>query len=381
MSDAHSLTTAVNQAIESALEDHRIVGTVVMVAKGDEVIYRRAAGLQDRENAINMQQDAIFRLSSITKPLVSVAAMRLVERGLIGLEQPVTQWLHDFRPKLRDGSEPVILIHHLLAHMSGLSYGFLEPEESEYHLFNVSDGLDQPGLELRENLQRLAKAPLLFNPGSAWKYSLATDVLGAVLEAATGLTLAQIIRQEITEPLALRDSDFAVSDPSRLAVPYANAEPRPLRMTHETALPLWGGKVKFHPDRILHPGSYPSGGCGMAGTAEDILRFLMHIKPGGSALIRPETLEIMLKDHAGPEAQALGPGWGFGYGWAVLSDPEMAASPQAKGTLQWGGVYGHSWFVDTENDLRVVILTNTAFEGMCGQLVNDIRDAVYGSLS
>lgn len=243
MSDVQSLSFLVNSSIDNALKEQRIVGTVVMIAKGEDILYRRAAGKLDRENAIDMRQDAIFRLSSVTKPLVSVAAMRFVERGLLDLEQPVTHWLKDFRPKLQDNSEPVITLHHLLAHMAGLSYGFLEPEDSAYHKLQVSDGLDQPGLELSENLRRLAKAPLAFEPGSAWRYSLATDVIGAVLEAVTGKSLEYIIRQEITEPLNLSDTSFRVSDHSRLAVPYANVQDKvPLRMMGDTSLELWGGR-------------------------------------------------------------------------------------------------------------------------------------------
>lgn len=381
MSNTQSQYSLVSTSIDNAIKDQRVVGAVVLVAKGNEIIHKYAAGKLDRENSVEMRHDAIFRLSSVTKPIVSVAAMRLVEKGIINLNQPVTDWLNDFRPKLDDGSQPVITIHHLLSHMSGLSYGFLEPEDSSYHDLRISDGLDQPGLQLSENLKRLSNAPLAFEPGTNWRYSLSTDVLGAVLEAATGKSLAQIIQQEITEPLNIVDTSFNVLDDSRLAVPYANSEHgSPVRMDGDTSLELWGGKVKFNPERILHPNSYASGGCGMAGTALDILKFLMSIRVSEDLLIEPETLAIMMKDYAGPDAQALGPGWGFGYGWAILDDPKLAVSPQSKGTLQWGGVYGHSWFIDPENDLTVVLLTNTAFEGMCGKLVNDVRDAVYNSL-
>ncbi|WP_342648770.1 serine hydrolase domain-containing protein [Pseudomonas sp. REB1044] len=377
MSYIESLSTLVDHSIDKALEEQRIVGAVVMVAKDGQVLYRRASGKLDREGDTAMREDAIFRLSSVSKPMVTVAAMRLVERGVIHLGQPVTHWLKDFRPKLQNGTEPTITVHHLLAHVSGLSYGFFEPEGSAYHALQISDGLDQPGLSLNENLRRLAKAPLAFEPGSSWRYSLATDVLGAVLEAATGHSLAQIIREEITRPLGLPDTGFNVTDRARLAVPYANAEGAPVRMDGDVSLELWGGQVKFNPERILHPESYASGGCGMAGTAQDVMQFLLKLQSGEQSLVKPETLSMMMKDHAGPQAQSLGPGWGFGYGWAVLDNPDAAATPQAKGTLQWGGVYGHSWFIDPVNNFTAVILTNTAFEGMSGQLVNDVRDAIY----
>ena len=116
----------------------------------------------------------------------------------------------------------------------------------------------------------------------------------------------------------------------------------------------------------------------MAGTAGDVLRFLEAIRSGGAPIVGDKTIEMMRTDQVGPQAESRGPGWGFGYGWAVLVDPAVAGSPQAPGTLQWGGAYGHSWFIDRENEVSMVALTNTAFEGMAGAFPVDIRNAVYG---
>lgn len=378
MSQQGSLASRLDVAIDAALTENRLVGAVVMVARDGEVHYRRAAGLLDREAGQPMQEDAIFRLSSVTKPLVAAATMRLVERGIIALDQPVTRWLPAFRPALGDNSRPEITLHQLLSHTSGLSYRFLEPEGSAYHRLAVSDGLDQPGLALDDNLRRLTQAPLSFAPGSGWRYSLGFDVLGKVLETATGKPLADIMREEVTGPLGMVDTGFAVTDRTRLAAAYANGDEIPDRMEGDVAVPLWEGVVRFSPDRILDPASYASGGAGMAGTAADILTFLEMIRTGGASILKPETVTEMTRDQVGPQAETQGPGWGFGYGWAVLVDPAAAATPQAKGTLQWGGVYGHNWFVDPANGLSIVILTNTAFEGMIGQFVTDVRDAVYG---
>ena len=367
-------------AIDRAVEERRIVGAVVLVAHRGEPIYSRVAGLADRERRVPMREDSIFLLASVTKPIVTAAAMRLIEMGRMSLDDPVTRWLPLFTPRLADGRIPTITLRHLLTHTAGLSYRCFEPCDSPYQALNVSDGLDQPGLSLAENLRRLAQAPLVYEPGTAWRYSLAIDVLGAVIEAASGRSLPEAIRDLVTHRLGMRDTDFAIVDRARLAVPYACGSPEPARMTDGMVVPLDGAPITFVPTRILDAASYPSGGAGMAGAASDVLRFLEVIRTGRDSRLLATTVEQMMTCHVGPEAQAWGPGWGFGFGWAVLDDPTRAATPQSKGTIQWGGVYGHSWFVDRAQSLSVVVLTNTAFEGMSGTLPGDIRDAIYTAL-
>lgn len=371
----------IDAAIDKALADRRIVGAVVLVAQGGDIVHRRAAGHLDREAGAAMREDAIFRLASITKPIVAAATLRLVEEGRLDLDAPVTAWLPDFRPALPDGTVPEIRLRHLLTHTSGLSYGFLEPAGSAYHRLKVSDGLDQPGLSLHDNLSRLAAAPLAFAPGTGWRYSLGLDVLGGVLERVEGRGLADIVRDRVTAPLGLVETGFAVRDAGRLAKPYADGTPEPVAMTDGMRVPFFDTVATFAPSRILDAASYPSGGAGMAGTAGDVLTFLEAIRTGGAPILRAETVERMASDQVGAEAETQGPGWGFGHGWAVLVDPAPTGTPQAAGTLQWGGAYGHSWFVDRANALTVVALTNTAFEGMSGAFPAEIRDAVYGRVS
>lgn len=368
----------IDQVIDNALAERRIVGAVVLVASNGQIVYRRAAGLSDREADAPMREDTIFRLASVTKPFVTAAAMRLIEAGHLSMDAPVTRWLPDFRPALPDGSRPEITIRHLLTHTSGLGYGFLEAEDGPYRRLNVSDGLDQPGLSLEENLSRLAAAPLAFAPGTGWRYSLGLDVLGGILEKLKDQSLAQIVREQVTIPLGLPDTDFSVRDLSRLVKAYADSDPEPVPMTDGMAVPLYGVDAIFAPSRILDSRSYPSGGAGMAGTASDVLGLLEVVRTGGSPILKAETIASMIADQVGSQVQAQGPGWGFGYGWAVLVDPAQTGTPQAAGTLQWGGAYGHNWFVDHANSLSVVVLTNTAFEGMGGAFPTDIRNAVYG---
>jgi len=266
----------------------------------------------------------------------------------------------------------------LLTHTSGQSYGFEEPAESDYHRLNISDGLDQPGLSLDENLHRLSQAPLAFAPGTRWRYSLGIDVLGAVIAKAAGESLPQAVRDRVTGPLGLSDTGFAVTDPARLVTPYADGKPVPVRMTDTMAVPFGEGFIRFAPSRALDTTSYPSGGAGMVGTAGDLLHFLETIRTQGALILKAETVRAMMTDRVGAEVKTQEPGWGFGYGWAVLNDPAQAATPQSKGTIQWGGVYGHSWFVDPVRKLTVVAFTNTAVEGMSGEFSKDVRNAIYG---
>src|SRR5262249_35025185 len=157
-----------------------IVGAVVTVAKGGHIALERAIGLADREERVPMRVGTPFRYASLTKPIVAAAALGLVEEGVLALDAGITRWLPDFRPAFA-GRPAGITVRHLLTHTSGLSYGFFEPGTGPYHAANVSDGLDQPGLSLDENLRRLAGAPLAFAPGAAFLYSLSFDVLGGVM--------------------------------------------------------------------------------------------------------------------------------------------------------------------------------------------------------
>jgi CubicO group peptidase (beta-lactamase class C family) len=373
-----ALAARLDKVVDAAVAEQRLVGTVVLVARDGKVVYHRAAGLADRETGRQMREDAVFRFSSVTKPFVSIAVMKLVEDGTLRLDEPVTKWLPDFKPKLADGTTPVITLRQLLNHTSGLTYGLAEKPSHPYHQLGVSDGIDNSGLTLDENMRRLGQAPLAFPPGSAWRYSLAIDVLGSVVEKATGKPLPQVVAESVTRPLGLTDSGFVARDPARLTAAYFNAQPAPKRMTDNLDVSLGAGAVRFAPSRATDKTAFPSGGAGMVGTAGDVLTLLETVRQGGAPILKAATVAEMMKDQAGVQAATQGPGWGFGYGWAVLDDPAVAKTPQGAGTLAWGGVYGHNWFVDPKNRLTVVIMTNTAFEGMNGPFTTQVRDAVYG---
>jgi CubicO group peptidase (beta-lactamase class C family) len=371
-----------DHVIDRALKEHRIVGGVLLVARHGELVYRRAAGLANREARTPMREDTLFRLASVTKPIVAMAFMRLVEQGLASLRDPVARWLPYFTPSLPDGRAPVITLHHLLSHTSGLGYGFQEGFDSVYRQLGISDGLDISDLTLEENLRRLAKAPLYFEPGTAWRYSLSMDVIGAVIEKITEKSLPDAISEIITKPLGMQNTRFVIDAGKNPATPYANATPEPVRIADGMEVPLpealGGHCVRFAPSRAFDASAFPSGGTGMIGSADDVLRLIEVIRNQGAPVLSHTSLAQMTSPQV-EQTESLQPGWGFGYGWAVIADPALSKTPQGKGTLQWGGVYGHCWFVDPMLGYSVALLTNTAYEGMIGPLTLQVRDAIYGS--
>jgi CubicO group peptidase (beta-lactamase class C family) len=238
--------------------------------------------------------------------------------------------------------------------------------------------MDQPGLSFEENLSRIAEAGLFFPPGAAWLYSVGMDVLGAAMQAAAGKPLGEVIAERVTRKLGMADTGFSVSDRARLAAAYADGPP-PVRMgaTHTVPFAELSG-IRFAPDRIFDPASFPSGGAGMACSAPDFLSFLEAIRGGGGPVVSAATAQAMRTNQTGGHAIVTsGPGWGFGFGGAVMLDPAASGSPLPAGAWMWGGVYGHSWFVAGETSF--VLMTNTSTEGMSGRLSQELFAAVAAS--
>lgn len=381
-------TARIDTAIDAALADKRIVGGVVLVMRDGAIVYRRAAGLADRERALPMREDALFRLASLTKPVVTAAALRMAELGKIALADPVTRYLPAFRPTLPSGEMPTITLRHLLTHIAGLSYGFMQPPDGSYHRAGVSDGLGEPGLMMADELDRIVRAGLAYPPGASWAYSVAMDVLGAVLEAAEGADLETLVQKYVSAPLGAASLSFDVrsEDRTRLVTPYADAPGEPARMPDDgqrvhfpSGIPVYAGLagVSLSPARVFDKRSFRSAGGGMNGTATDMLKFVEAIRTGGAPILSGESAAAMMTVQTGDlPIINRGPGWAFGFGGSILTDPAAAASPQSPGTFGWGGVWGHTWFIDPARRLSVVSLSNTALEGMMGRTVRDLRDAI-----
>ncbi|MBT2284277.1 beta-lactamase family protein [Paenibacillus polymyxa] len=381
--DMTTLHNYVDEAIDRALSEKRIVGTVVQVALGGELVYSRAAGFADREQKRTMSENALFRLASVTKPIVSTAALALISQGKLSLHDPVTRWLPAFRPKLANGQDALISVHQLMTHTAGLTYRFFQEDQGTYELAGVSDGMDWSEISLEENLQRLASVPLLYEPGNMWRYSIATDVLGAVIEKVTGLSLREAVQMLVTHPLHMTDTDFVAVDSDRLTAAYADGSEEP-RLLHKELeqIPFIEGTAGFRlaPNRANHTSAYLSGGAGMVGSTGDFLTLLETLRQGGKPILTEAVAAKMSTNQIGELVMPYWPGRGFGLGFTVLKDPVAASTPESPGTWRMGGTYGHSWFVDPKEELSVAAFTNTALEGMSGQYTTDICDAIYAGI-
>ena len=343
-----------DQVIEAALGS-RIVGCVVLVRQGGREVYARAAGLADREAGRAMHEDAVFRLASVTKPVVAACVLRMVDLGFLRLEDPVTRFLPEFRPRCPDGSEAVITIRHLLTHTSGLTYGGGG---------DFPRGLAGPLISLDEVMRRLAAEPLMFAPGTGWEYGMSIDVLGAVVAAVNGSDVAGAVARYVTGPLGMVDTVFGVSDVARLAVPYHDGPP-PIRMEGEVTF----SETPFSVPRIFQDAPQ-SGGAGMAGTAGDVMRLL--------EALRGDFLSAGLREAA--FANQIGDlpreaGKRFGYLGAITV---AAGAAMPVGAVDWGGAWGHNWVVDRASGTTIVVCTNTTFEGCNGPFREEVARAVFG---
>jgi len=372
------------QRLLQQVHPQRLVGAVVLVREHGALRHASATGLADRESATPMQRDQLFRLASVSKPLLSTVILGLVAEGVLDLDAPVQRWLRDFRPALADGSTPAISLRQLLSHSSGLGYRFLEADaKGPYARAGVSDGMDANPLSLADNVRRIAQAPLLFAPGSQWLYSLGVDVAGAVAEAATGESLQALFERLLAAPLGLRDTAFAARNAARLATPYVSDTPQPHRLREGEVVAPFEGTVgiEYSLARATDASRFPSAGAGLVGSADEVMAVLEALRDvQRSGLLPPALAAEMASPQVGEQGPPEPAGWGFGLGFAVLRDAAASGTPQSAGTWRWGGAYGHSWFVDPARGLSVVALTNTLYEGMDGAFVDELRDAVYADL-
>lgn len=370
-----SIAERVNRMIDKSIAGETITGAVVLVYQDGKPLLERAAGWADREARVPVRLDTIFRYASVSKPIVATAALVMIDAGLFGLDDLVVDHLPWFRPKTADGQQAPITIRHLLTHTSGLLYDPALELLDDGRVMTL--GLGNTDLGLEENFSRHNDIPLAFAPGARWGYSFATDILGAVIAAVNGSSLEEAVVAHVAGPLGMQDARFHVTDPSRLAVPYADAPLRPERMPDPwVAGEDAGWRAEFSPGRIFNPKAFQSGGAGMAGTAHDVMRLLETLRTGGAPLLKPETATAALSNQIGDiEGE---PGYRFTFVGGLVVDPTAAVTALPKGAIQWGGVYGNTWFIDPAERLTVVSLTNNALEGCIGLYPGRLRAAVYG---
>ena len=369
-----------SDALARLINTGRLPGAVWMVHRHGALGCFESLGALDPVRGLPMRADAIFRIYSMTKPIVSVALMMLAEQGRVLLRDLVSKYLPEFvrarvgverggQLELKLPNRPMT-VHDLLRHTAGLTYEFLEP--SAVRLRYVEAKLFARDRSSAEHCAALAALPLMHEPGSVWDYSRATDVLGRVVEVLSGQTLGEHLRGAIFEPLGMLDTGFAVpvEQHVRLAEPFA--------LNPDTGVP-----VSLYDARV--PAALEGGGGGLLSTAADYARFLHLLLNGGSLegrrLLGHKTVEFMTADHLGAlprSGDVLPPGHGFGLGFAVKTDLGMHTEPGSVGTYGWSGAAGTAFFVDPKESMFAMIMVQAP--GQLDEVRELFRQLVYAAV-
>jgi len=361
-----------------------IPGAALLIVRNGKIAFYDSFGWLDAATKTPMPKDAIFRIYSMSKPITSVAAMILVEQGKLFLNDPVQKYIPAFADMKvaveKSGAPSVdlvpavrpITVQDLMRHTSGLTYGFLPgtPVAKMYQDANLF-GTDGTNADFA---QAIAKLPLAVQPGSSWNYSHSTDVLGRVIEVASGKSLYQFEKENILDPLGMSDTGFSV--------PFAKqdliAEPLPTDNKVVGTSPVSNPRL---------PAKWEAGGQGMVSTAFDYAKFLQMLQNGGALdghrILSPATVAFMAADHLGqigpgPTTYLPGPGYGFGIGFAVRRQAGVAAYEGSVGDYYWGGAAGTWFWNDPKQHLTVVFMMQAP--GQLFHYVPLLRNMVYAAL-
>jgi CubicO group peptidase (beta-lactamase class C family) len=355
-------------AMQGVVDQKKLAGIVIVLARHGKVVHFRAFGKKDLATEAPMQKDAIFRIFSMSKPITSAAMMILYEEGKWNPEDPISKYIPEFahlkvfkgvdyngKMILEDPIHPPTM-RELMTHTAGFTYGFAanDPVDKMYQ--------DQHVLEshtLQDMINKLAKIPLLYQPGTRWVYSLSVDIQGYIVQKLSGMPLADFMRTRIFEPLGMKDTGFYVPKEnwSRLATLYRANKDGEL-------VPFTGPALGLD---FSKPPTMPSGGGGLVSTAQDYLRFAQMLLNGGELdgvrILAPPTVKLMSSNHLYPNLmtgqfgigiQHIRPGFGYGYDMAVFTNPALADNPVGKGTFLWDGAAGTWFWIDPEYDVVFV---------------------------
>jgi CubicO group peptidase (beta-lactamase class C family) len=354
------------------VEGGRLAGVEVVINRRGRTAFHRCEGKRDLVRGTDATPDTIYRIYSMTKPLTAVAAMMLYEEGRFQLDDPITGYLPEFEsqrvvigggygavatePAVRD-----ISFRDLLTHTSGLTYGFMQatPVDAMYRAHKI----ELPGSPeaLGEIVARVARMPLVAQPGAEWNYSIASDVLGHLIAVMSGQPFETFLRDRVLGPLGMTDTDFLVPDGKvgRFAANYDRGpDGRPRLLDNpETS-------------RFLAPPAAPSGGGGLVGTARDYMRLCQMLLEMGACgqdrLLGRKTVELMTRNHLDGDMAAMGQprfaesnyhGIGFGLGFSVMLDPARAQILGSPGEYAWGGMASTAFWVDPAEDMAAVMMT------------------------
>ena len=378
----------------------KIAGCQVAVGRRGHLAYSASLGQRDRERGVAMGDDTIFRIYSMTKPITSIALMQLFEQGLFQLDDAVAR----FFPSWRDhrvwvsglGSEMVtepahrpVSFRDLLTHTSGITYGGVLPGMGDQHPIDAlyrEQQIRSAGVPITmpEFMEKLARVPLRFQPGTAYMYSLATDVCGALVEHLSGVPFAEYLQRHILGPLGMADTSFQVAADKlpRFAANYARKPAKTTTLLDDPAT-----------SSFTRPPAFVSGGGGLTGTVADYIRFCEMLRRGGELdgrrIIGPRTLDLMRMNHlpGGKDLAALdvdlltlygNVGVGFGLGFASTID-QVATGALARGDYYWGGAASTVFWVDPIEDLWVVFMTQL-MPSVSFDFRGQLRSLVYSAI-
>ena len=377
-------TARLMAVLQSEVDRQRLPGAVALIARHGQVVLFESVGALDPAAGTPMARDAIFRIYSMTKPIVSVAVMMLMEQGKLLLSDPVAKFLPEFAAqkvaRMVDGAvqlqavRQAATVQDLLRHTAGMTYEFMgsAPVQRQYAQTRIGSR-ERSNAELAHEMANL---PLMFEPGSAWEYGRATDVLGRLVEVVSGQTLGAYLQQHIFAPLGMTETWFSVPPEhhARIAEPFAR-DPE--------------GGIPMRVIDVREVGKLESGGGGLASTAADYARFLQFMlnkgELNGVRLLGPRTVDFMTADHLGDipvnsaASRSLLPlGHGFGLGFAVRRTLGVATVPGSVGTYFWGGMAGTTFFVDPAEDLFAMLMLQAPNQREYYRML--FRDLVYAAL-
>lgn len=372
---------AIARRLELDVATRSIPGATIVVGHHDGNLFERSVGFRDVVAGDRLQPDAIWRIYSMTKPIVSVSVMVHVESGALHLDQPITDFIPSFanlRVACADGTTVPAqrrpTIHDLLRHTAGVAYGY--SGSGPAHEAYAVDGFLDEDVPLAAFVDRISSLPLEYEPGTVWHYSHATDILGRVLEVVSGKTLDDVLLCTVLNPLGMTDTSFGLAplERSRVAqpLPQATKGSRPQRFFDPTAA------------RKLQ-----SAGGGLISTAADYSRFLRMLLGGGSLegrrVLSPSIVDYMTSDHLGTAIgrdtyYPPGPGYGFGLGFAVRTARGEAPFPGSPGDFFWSGVGGTYFWVDPAHELFVLLMLQSSSPEQRLHYRNLVRNMVYAAL-
>jgi CubicO group peptidase (beta-lactamase class C family) len=360
----------IGEALRADVEKGRLPGAVVAVARKGKLVYYQAFGYLDKDAGTKMHNDAIFSIASMTKPIVAVGALTLLERGQLQIDEPVGTYLPQLSKmqvavlKSSDGgsgfdtvaAQRQVTIQDLMRHTSGIIYGG-RGATPVHKLYPASSSTAGTGMTGKEFVDKLGSLPLLHQPGSTWDYGFGLDVLGVVIEKISGQPLGQYLEAQVFKPLGMRDTAFAV--PPEKAKRYAKA----FANDPDT------GKPQFVLD-LTKPLKFECGGGCAASTAGDYIRFAQMLLDGGKLegkrVLSRKTVEYMLSNQLAPNtvnlianADPTSADMGFGLGVAVRTTPGVVRKVGSVGEFSWNGAYGTSWWADPKEQLAVVFMAQT----------------------